>query len=107
MRFSPGEVEQRRGSWMNGKVVCWDDVRGFGFLCHADCLDDIFFHAKDFTGDRKLLVSGAMVEFSLGNRKGKAVACNVRLLKSEAVAEDRVRAVLGNSNSPSREHADA
>ena len=91
---------------MHGKIICFNDARGFGFLRHADCLDDIFFHAKDFTGDRKLLVSGAMVEFGLGNRKGKAVACNVRLLK-EAVAEDRVRAVLGDGNSRSREHANA
>lgn len=90
---------------MYGKIVCFDDARGFGFLRDADHLDDLFFHVSEFAGDRKLLVPGAMVEFGLGHRKGKVVAVGVRLLKSEAVAEG-VRAVLGNGNSPSKEHAE-
>ena len=67
---------------MYGNIVLFKPDRGFGFLRQADRLSDLFFHASEFAGDRGQLSVGALVEFSLGERKGKIVARDIRLLEA-------------------------
>jgi len=82
-----GPQHQAKGrNAMYGKVVLWNEDRGFGFVRQAERLEDIFFHVSEFTGDTTLLAKGTPVEFSLGLWKGKPVARDVRPLESGEAA---------------------
>jgi len=67
---------------MFGTIVLFKPDRAYGFLRQAERPADIFFHASEFSGDPNLLAIGAKVEFNLGERKGKTVARDIRLLES-------------------------
>ena len=69
---------------MYGTIVFYKSDRSFGFIRQAERPADIFFHASEFSGNPQLLITGATVEFSLGERKGKTVARDIRLLESGA-----------------------
>jgi cold shock CspA family protein len=69
---------------MFGTVVDYFPARGFGFVRQAERPADIFFHLSEFRGNPDALTEGAKVEFSLGERKGKVVARDVRLLEAGA-----------------------
>jgi cold shock CspA family protein len=72
-----------------GRVLQFDQARGFGFITAEDGGDDVFLHASVFDGDPGDLVPGAMVSFQImaGDRGRKAFA--VRLADGAAAAEDQ------------------
>ena len=72
---------------MFGTVVEYFPARAFGFIRQAERPSDIFFHLSEFRGDLNSLTEGAKVEFNLGERKGKTVARDIRLLESGASDE--------------------
>jgi cold shock CspA family protein len=57
-----------------GRVLQFDEERGYGFIAADDGGEDVFLHASVFEGDSKELVPGAAVEFETmaGDRGRKA-----------------------------------
>ena len=52
---------------MRGKVVYYDNHRGFGVIHREGKYEDIFFHCKDVQ-EHEILTENDQVEFSLENR---------------------------------------
>jgi CspA family cold shock protein len=67
-----------------GRVLQFDQARGFGFITAEDGGDDVFLHASVFDGEMADLVPGKKVEFEImaGDRGRKAFA--VRVVDSAA-----------------------
>jgi cold shock protein len=61
-----------------GKVLQFDQARGYGFVAAEDGGDDIFLHASVFNGDPLEIVPGMRVEFQVmvGDRGRKAFAAH-------------------------------
>ena len=53
------------GVLIRGKVLRFDEIRGYGFIAPEDGGDDVFMHANDFRDDETLFRPGAVVEFDL------------------------------------------
>ncbi|CAO5230157.1 cold-shock protein [Frankia sp. AgKG'84/4] len=62
-----------------GKVLRFDQVRGYGFIAPSDGGDDIFLHANDLLVEKHLVVPGALMEFKVeeGERGLKASAARI------------------------------
>ncbi|MDM4781303.1 MULTISPECIES: cold shock domain-containing protein [unclassified Micromonospora] len=48
---------------LTGKVVRFDEVRGYGFITPDDDSDDVFVHANMLDGDKGALTPGVPVEY--------------------------------------------
>jgi CspA family cold shock protein len=59
-----------------GRVLHFDEVRGFGFIAADDGGEDVFLHASVYQGEASDLVPGTSVEFQVmaGDRGRKAYA---------------------------------
>ncbi|ALG09110.1 cold-shock protein [Kibdelosporangium phytohabitans] len=64
---------------ISGKVLRFDDVRGYGFIAPDDGGDDVFMHANDLRDEKFLFTPGTAVEFDVveGDRGLKASAVKV------------------------------
>lgn len=62
-----------------GRVLQFDQARGYGFVAAEDGGDDVFLHASVFDGDPGLLAPGMKVEFKImaGDRGRKAFAAHL------------------------------
>jgi cold shock CspA family protein len=62
-----------------GRVLQFDQARGYGFIAAEDGGEDIFLHASVFDGDPDKLVPGMRVEFQVmaGDRGRKAFAAHL------------------------------
>lgn len=62
-----------------GRILQFDEERGFGFIAADDGDADIFLHASDLSGDSSDLAPGVRVEFELvtDDRGRKAFAARV------------------------------
>lgn len=70
-----------------GRVIRFDDIKGYGFIAPNDGGEDVFVHANDLT-DRGLRIStGAEVEFRVieGDRGLKAY--DVRIIDDQQLAQ--------------------
>lgn len=69
-----------------GRVLQFDQGRGYGFVAADDGGDDVFLHASVFDGDPSGLIPGMKVEFQVmaGDRGRKAFA--VRLADDDSAA---------------------
>jgi CspA family cold shock protein len=58
-----------------GRVLRFDDVRGFGFIAPDSGSEDVFVHANDLSEDKSVFKPGTTVEFDIeeGDRGLKAV----------------------------------
>ena len=64
---------------INGIVVWWNDIRGFGFLHPDNMKVDVFVHYSAIEMDgRRSLEASQRVEFELNKRNGKIQAEKVR-----------------------------
>ncbi|NGO68696.1 cold shock domain-containing protein [Streptomyces boncukensis] len=61
-----------------GRLLRFDEARGYGFIRPQGGGVDVFMHANDFEGPREALVPGTMVEFEFeeGDRGLRAVAAH-------------------------------
>ncbi|MFF7458187.1 cold-shock protein [Kitasatospora sp. NPDC008115] len=57
-----------------GKVLRFDDVRGYGFIAPDDGSEDIFMHANDLLSEKYMIQPGIRVSFrsEMGDRGPKA-----------------------------------
>jgi len=69
---------------MYGKVVLFKPDKGYGFVRDSSSDEDIFFHVSDFSPDTEPR-AGQAVEFRVGQRKGQALARDIKLLDAGAV----------------------
>lgn len=62
-----------------GRVLQYDDERGYGFVAADDGGEDVFLHASTFDGDSYELRPGVRVEFQImaGDRGRKAFAAHL------------------------------
>jgi CspA family cold shock protein len=71
---------------LTGKVVRFDDMRGYGFIAPDKGGEDVFVHVNSLADDRLLFVPGLPVEFEVteGDRGLKAYAVRVVADRAEA-----------------------
>src|SRR5262249_577553 len=81
------ELREGCGRMLTGKIVQFDDMRGYGFIAPDKGGEDVFVHANVLADDKLLYVPGLPVEFEVteGDRGLKASAVHVRRDRMEAV----------------------
>ncbi|MFB4279768.1 MULTISPECIES: cold shock domain-containing protein [unclassified Nonomuraea] len=62
-----------------GKIIRFDDVRGYGFIAPVGGGEDVFFHANDFGENRHLLQVGLTVRYEAiaGDRGPKVLSVRI------------------------------
>jgi cold shock CspA family protein len=73
------ELREGCGAMLTGKVVQFDDIRGYGFIAPDKGGEDVFVHANVLADDKLLFVPGLPVEFEVteGDRGLKAYSVHV------------------------------
>ncbi|WP_308425893.1 MULTISPECIES: cold shock domain-containing protein [Actinokineospora] len=69
---------------VRGKVIRFDDVRGYGFVLPETGGEDVFLHVNDITFDKRKLVPGAVVEFVIEEGERGLKASDVSLVSGRA-----------------------
>lgn len=65
-----------------GKVVRFDELRGYGFVTPDDGSDDVFVHVNDLDSDKHLLAPGVRVEYVAEHGSRGIKAGRVRIVES-------------------------
>jgi cold shock protein len=74
---------------VTGKVVRFDEIRGYGFVTPEGGGEDVFVHVNDLDVDKRLIAPGAVVEFAIEDGERGPKASNVRIVRNApAVARD-------------------
>jgi cold shock protein len=63
-----------------GKVVRFDEIRGYGFVAPETGGEDVFLHVNDLQFDKRLLGPGALVEFDVEEGDRGLKASHVRMI---------------------------
>lgn len=71
---------------VTGKVLRFDEVRGYGFVAPDVGGDDVFIHVNDLTFDKRLVAPGVVVEFDLEDSDRGPKASNVRILRQSSTS---------------------
>jgi cold shock protein len=85
---------------VTGKVIRFDEVRGYGFVAPDSGGEDVFIHVNDLTFDKRLIAPGVVVEFDPEDSDRGPKASNVSIVRStpasggESAAEDELFDVL-------------
>ncbi|KUJ49067.1 cold shock domain-containing protein [Micromonospora maris] len=69
-----------------GKIIRFDEVRGYGFIAPSAGGEDVFVHANDFGEHRHLVRVGLPVEFEAVDSDRGLKAASVRIVESEPMA---------------------
>ncbi|MFD9959681.1 cold-shock protein [Amycolatopsis sp. NPDC058986] len=83
IRVTPRKVEHR-GHGMKtatGRVIKFDDIRGYGFVSPDTGGEDLFVHVNDLYFDKQLISTGVQVEFIPEEGERGLKASRVRLLE--------------------------
>jgi cold shock protein len=67
---------------VTGKVVRFDEIRGYGFVTPDTGGEDVFVHVNDLDVDKRLIAPGAVVEFTVEEGERGPKASNVRVVRS-------------------------
>jgi CspA family cold shock protein len=67
---------------VTGKVVRFDEIRGYGFVTPDTGGEDVFVHVNDLDVDKRLIAPGALVEFTVEEGERGPKASNVRVVRS-------------------------
>ncbi|MCH0543299.1 cold shock domain-containing protein [Streptomyces sp. MUM 203J] len=71
---------------MVGKILRFDEVRGYGFIVPREGGEDVFMHANDLVDEKYLYQAGREVEFYLEMGDKGPKASEIRLLDRQAAA---------------------
>ncbi|WFB10788.1 cold shock domain-containing protein [Streptomyces sp. LX-29] len=67
-----------------GKVLNFDEFRGYGFISSTSASEDVFMHVNDLLDDKSLLRPGVLVEFEIDTGDRGLKASSVRILDRSA-----------------------
>lgn len=81
-----------------GRVLKFDEARGYGFVGQEDGGEDVFIHVNDLDFDKSLLATGARVEFEIEESGRGLKASAVQLLEQAPEYEPPAR--TGATRSP-------
>lgn len=84
---------------VTGKVIRFDQVRGYGFIAPADGGPDIFLHMNDILDEKHRVGAGTLVEFELEQGQRGPKACSVRIVASPLVAASGAEVVRAREES--------
>ena len=76
-----------------GRILRFDDVRGYGFIAPSGGGEDVFVHANDFGGQRDLVHPGMRVEYEVEEGERGLKVSTVRILDDDGAAKRTVRTV--------------
>ncbi|MFI0227491.1 cold shock domain-containing protein [Streptomyces lydicus] len=68
---------------MTGKILRFDEVRGYGFIAPDSQDEDVFMHANDFLGEKNYYQAGNEVEFLMEEGEKGPKASRIRLLHKQ------------------------
>lgn len=80
-----------------GKILRFDEVRGYGFIAPSNGGEDVFFHANDFGDQRHLVRAEARVEFEAEEGDRGLKVASVRIIDSPALTRPEGRAANGSA----------
>lgn len=69
---------------MTGKILRFDEVRGYGFIIPDEGDEDVFMHANDLLGEKYLYRPGREVEFFVEDGDKGPKASEIRLVHQSA-----------------------
>jgi cold shock CspA family protein len=81
---------------MQGRIIRWNDERGFGFISSKDCNGDVFAHISQFKKGYRRPKVGELVVFEVVLEKGKQSAKSISLVgvKPEVSGVSRFKFIL-------------
>ncbi|WP_049572601.1 cold-shock protein [Streptomyces sp. SBT349] len=88
---------------VTGKVVRFDELRGYGFVAPDTGGEDVFIHVNDLEFDKRLLGPGMLVRFDVEEGDRGLKASNVRLQEG---GDRQAGPPRGSSGSPQDELCD-
>jgi cold shock protein len=68
------------GRVVQGEVIRFDPVKGYGFIAPRDGGDDVFLHVNDLLEDKHLIRPGVQVEYIAGEGERGPKASSVQLI---------------------------
>ncbi|HVW44507.1 MAG TPA: cold shock domain-containing protein [Amycolatopsis sp.] len=73
---------------VTGKVVRFDEIRGYGFVTPDSGGEDVFVHVNDLESDKRQMGPGAVVEFTVEDGERGPKASNVRVVRNARAGDD-------------------
>ncbi|PUB32424.1 putative cold-shock DNA-binding protein [Promicromonospora sp. AC04] len=86
---------------VQGKVIRFDEVRGYGFVAPDSGGDDVFIHVNDLEFDKRNLAVGAVVDFAVEDGDRGLKASTVTLVTpapASALAPAMASAAVGSGS---------
>jgi CspA family cold shock protein len=83
-----------------GKVVRFDEIRGYGFIRPREGGEDVFMHANDLLDEKFLYQAGSDVEFSMEQGDKGLKASEIRLIRKSSSSRPVERATAVAAPAP-------
>jgi CspA family cold shock protein len=69
---------------VKGRILRFDEVRGYGFIAPREGGEDVFMHANDLVDEKRLYQEGSEVEFFIEMGEKGPKASEIRLIHQSA-----------------------
>jgi len=80
-----------------GRILRFDEVRGYGFIAPSNGGEDVFFHANDFGDQRHLVRADARVEYEAEEGERGLKVSSVRIIAGPAHTDSDARTTNGEA----------